>query len=172
MKYVVVGGAGFIGSNLVDKLIGNKNEVIIIDNFITGKKSNLNPKASVLELDISNISNHDKIVHCMRGADTVFMLAAKARVQPSIENPIEYEINNTIGTLNMLKCASDAKVRRFVYSASSSAYGNSKKLPLKENFEANPMSPYGAQKFYGEVMCKVFAKVYQIQTDSLIYFNV
>ena len=172
MKYVVVGGAGFIGSNLVDKLIGNKNEVIIIDNFITGKKSNLNPKASVLELDISNISNHDKIMHCMRGADTVFMLAAKARVQPSIENPIEYEINNTIGTLNMLKCASDAKVRRFVYSASSSAYGNSKKLPLKENFEANPMSPYGAQKFYGEVMCKVFAKVYQIQTVSLRYFNV
>lgn len=172
MKYVVVGGAGFIGSNLVDKLIENKNEVIIIDNFITGKKSNLNPKASVLELDISNISNHDKIMHCMRGADTVFMLAAKARVQPSIENPIEYEINNTIGTLNMLKCASDAKVRRFVYSASSSAYGNSKKLPLKENFEANPMSPYGAQKFYGEVMCKVFAKVYQIQTVSLRYFNV
>ena len=172
MKYVVVGGAGFIGSNLVDKLIGNKNEVIIIDNFITGKKSNLNPKASVLELDISNISNHDKIMHCMRGADTVFMLAAKARVQPSIENPIEYEMNNTIGTLNMLKCASDAKVRRFVYSASSSAYGNSKKLPLKENFEANPMSPYGAQKFYGEVMCKVFAKVYQIQTVSLRYFNV
>ena len=72
----------------------------------------------------------------------------------------------------MLKCASDAKVRRFVYSASSSAYGNSKKLPLKENFEANPMSPYGAQKFYGEVMCKVFAKVYQIQTVSLRYFNV
>ena len=172
MKYVVVGGAGFIGSNLVDKLIGNKNEVIIIDNFITGKKSNLNPKASVLELDISNISNHDKIMHCMRGADTVFMLAAKARVQPSIENPIEYEINNTIGTLNILKCASDAKVRRFVYSASSSAYGDSKKLPLKENFEANPMSPYGAQKFYGEVMCKVFAKVYQIQTVSLRYFNV
>ena len=172
MKYVVVGGAGFIGSNLVDKLIENKNEVIIIDNFITGKKSNLNPKASVLELDMSNISNNDKIVHYMRGADTVFMLAAKARVQPSIENPLEYEMNNTIGTLNILKCASDAKVRRFVYSASSSAYGDSKKLPLKENFDANPMSPYGAQKFYGEVMCKVFAKVYQIQTVSLRYFNV
>ena len=172
MKYVVVGGAGFIGSNLVDKLIENKNEVIIIDNFITGKKSNLNPKASVLELDMSNISNYDKIVHSMSGADTVFMLAAKARVQPSIENPLEYEINNTIGTLNILKCASDAKVRRFVYSASSSAYGDSKKLPLKENFEANPISPYGAQKFYGEVMCKVFAKVYQIQTVSLRYFNV
>ncbi|RPG57172.1 MAG: NAD-dependent epimerase/dehydratase family protein [Flavobacteriales bacterium TMED96] len=172
MKYVVVGGAGFIGSNLVDKLIENKNEVTIIDNFTTGKKSNLNPKASVLELDVSNISNYDKIVHSMRGADTVFMLAAKARVQPSIENPLEYEINNTIGTLNILKCASDAKVRRFVYSASSSAYGDSKKLPLKENFDANPMSPYGAQKFYGEVMCKVFAKVYQIQTVSLRYFNV
>ena len=172
MKYVVVGGAGFIGSNLVDKLIENKNEVIIIDNFTTGKKSNLNPKASVLKLDVSNISNYDKIVYSMSGADTVFMLAAKARVQPSIENPLEYEINNTIGTLNILKCASDAKVRRFVYSASSSAYGDSKKLPLKENFDANPMSPYGAQKFYGEVMCKVFAKVYQIQTVSLRYFNV
>lgn len=172
MKYVVVGGAGFIGSNLVDKLIENNNEVVIIDNFTTGKKSNLNPEASVLKLDVSNISNYDKIVHSMSGADTVFMLAAKARVQPSIENPLEYEINNTIGTLNILKCASDAKVRRFVYSASSSAYGDSKKLPLKENFDANPMSPYGAQKFYGEVMCKVFAKVYQIQTVSLRYFNV
>lgn len=172
MKYVVVGGAGFIGSNLVDKLIENENEVIIIDNFTTGKKSNLNPKASVLELDMSDISNYDKIVNCMKGVDTVFMLAAKARVQPSIENPLEYEMNNTIGTLNILKCASDAKVRRFVYSASSSAYGDSKILPLKENFDTNPMSPYGAQKFYGEVMCKVFAKVYQIQTVSLRYFNV
>ncbi len=172
MKYVVVGGAGFIGSNLVDKLIENENEVVIIDNFSTGKKSNLNPKASVLELDMSIIPNYDKIVNCMKGADTVFMLAAKARVQPSIENPLEYEINNTIGTLNILKCASDAKVRRFVYSASSSAYGDSKVMPLVETMRINPLSPYGAQKYYGEVMCSVFSHIYNIETVCLRYFNV
>lgn len=108
----------------------------------------------------------------MKGADSVFLLAAKARVQPSIEEPVEYEVNNTIGTLNVLKCASDAGVRRVVYSASSSAYGNTEKLPSVESDPVNPLSPYGAQKYYGEVMCKMFSEVYGLETVSLRYFNI
>ena len=172
MKYVVVGGAGFIGSNIVDKLVEQNHEVVIIDNLSTGKMENVNPKASVEYIDICNVNECSAMVEIMSGADALFLLAAKARVQPSIENPVEYEINNTIGTLNVLKCASDAGVRRVVYSASSSAYGNTEKLPSKETDPINPLSPYGAQKYYGEVMCKMFSEVYGLETVSLRYFNI
>ena len=172
MKYVVVGGAGFIGSNIVDKLIEQNHEVVIIDNLSTGKMENVNPKASIEYLDISNTKECPSMVEIMSGADSVFLLAAKARVQPSIENPVEYEMNNTIGTLNVLKCASDAGVKRVVYSASSSAYGNTDKLPSVESDPVNPLSPYGAQKYYGEVMCKMFSEVYGLETVSLRYFNI
>ena len=172
MKYVVVGGAGFIGSHIVDKLVEQNHEVVIIDNLSTGKMENVNPKASVEYIDISNVNECPNMVEIMSGADALFLLAAKARVQPSIENPVEYEINNTIGTLNVLKCASDAGVRRVVYSASSSAYGNTEKLPSKESDPVNPLSPYGAQKYYGEVMCKMFSEVYGLETVSLRYFNI
>ena len=172
MKYVVVGGAGFIGSNIVDKLVEQNHEVVIIDNLSTGKMENVNPKASVEYIDISNVNECPNMVEIMSGADALFLLAAKARVQPSIENPVEYETNNTIGTLNVLKCASDAGVRRVVYSASSSAYGNTDKLPSVESDPINPLSPYGAQKYYGEVMCKMFSEVYGLETVSLRYFNI
>ena len=172
MKYVVVGGAGFIGSHIVDKLVEQNHEVIIIDNLSTGKMENVNPKASVEYIDISNVNECPNMVEIMSGADALFLLAAKARVQPSIENPVEYETNNTIGTLNVLKCASDAGVRRVVYSASSSAYGNTEKLPSVESDPINPLSPYGAQKYYGEVMCKMFSEVYGLETVSLRYFNI
>ena len=172
MKYVVVGGAGFIGSNIVDKLVEQNHEVVIIDNLSTGKMENVNPKASVEYIDISNVNECPNMVEIMSGADALFLLAAKARVQPSIENPVEYETNNTIGTLNVLKCASDAGVRRVVYSASSSAYGDTEKLPSVESDPINPLSPYGAQKYYGEVMCKMFSEVYGLETVSLRYFNI
>ena len=172
MKYVVVGGAGFIGSNLVNKLVEENHEVFVVDNFSTGKEENINEKSKVFRLDISDSENSKDLVSIMDGADSVFLFAAKARVQPSIENPMEYEKNNTIGTLNVLKSATDAKVRRVVYSASSSAYGDSKILPLKETFPINPLSPYGAQKYYGEVLSRMFAQVYDIETVSLRYFNV
>jgi len=178
MKYVVVGGAGFIGSNIVDKLIEQDHEVVVIDNLSTGKKENisyvghLKRNVKLYEIDISDESESKSLVEAMQGADTVFLLAAKARVQPSIEEPVEYEQNNTIGTLNILKCASDAGVRRVVYSASSSAYGDTEKLPSVESDPVNPLSPYGAQKYYGEVMCKMFSQVYDIETVSLRYFNI
>jgi UDP-glucose 4-epimerase len=178
MKYVVVGGAGFIGSNIVDKLIEQDHEVVVVDNLSTGKKENisyvghLKRNVELCEIDISDTSESESLVEAMRGADTVFLLAAMARVQPSIEEPVEYEQNNTIGTLNVLKCASDAGVRRVVYSASSSAYGDTDKLPSVESDPVNPLSPYGAQKYYGEVMCRMFSQVYDIETVSLRYFNI
>lgn len=178
MKYVVVGGAGFIGSNIVDKLIEQDHEVVVIDNLSTGKKENisyvghLKRNVELCKIDISDTSESESLIEAMKGADTVFLLAAKARVQPSIEEPVEYEVNNTIGTLNVLKCASDAGVRRVVYSASSSAYGDTDKLPSVESDPVNPLSPYGAQKYYGEVMCKMFSQVYDIETVSLRYFNI
>ena len=174
MKYVVVGGTGFIGSNIVDKLVEQNHEVVIIDNLSTGKMENINPKATLCKVNIDDTDTEtiECLVNCMKGTDTVFLLAAKARVQPSIENPVEYETNNTIGTLNVLKCASDAGVRRVVYSASSSAYGNTEKLPSVESDPVNPLSPYGAQKYYGEVMCKMFSEVYGLETVSLRYFNI
>jgi len=172
MKYIVTGGAGFIGSNLVDKLIEDKNEVHVIDNFSTGKKENCNSLAEYHNYDISDINNFNNLKKIMKNTNTIFHTAALARVQPSILNPIKYEVNNTIGIVNLLKSAADVGVKRFIYSASSSAYGNPQELPSKESNPSNPISPYAAQKYYGEICCKMFSEVYGIETVSLRYFNV
>ena len=172
MKYVVTGGAGFIGSNLVDELVSQSHEVHVIDNFISGKKENCNKDAKYHEIDIADEANLSIIENVLDKCDTVFHCAALARVQPSILNPIKYELNNTIGIMNILKCSADMDVRRFVYSASSSAYGSTKKLPSKESDKPNPISPYANQKYYGELCCRMFSKVYNIETVSLRYFNV
>ena len=172
MKYVVTGGAGFIGSNLVDELIKNGHDIHIMDNFSSGKKENCNSKATVHCLDISKSKNLKKISEVLNGCDAVFHCAASARVQPSIADPINYEKNNTIGLINILKTAVDSNVRRFVYSASSSAYGPTDQLPSYENDPVNPISPYAAQKYYGEIACRMFSEVYNIETVSLRYFNV
>ncbi|RPG19008.1 MAG: NAD-dependent epimerase/dehydratase family protein [Pelagibacteraceae bacterium TMED124] len=172
MKYVVTGGAGFIGSNLVDELVSEGHEVHVIDNFISGKKENCNKDAKYHDINIAKEVNLSVIEKVLDKCDTVFHCAALARVQPSILNPIKYEKNNTIGIMNMLKCSVDMGVKRFVYSASSSAYGSTKKLPSKESDMPNPISPYANQKYYGELCCKMFSKVYNIETVSLRYFNV
>lgn len=172
MKYVVTGGAGFIGSNLVDELIKNGHDVHIMDNFSSGKKENCNSKATVHCLDISKSKNLKKISKVLNGCDAVFHCAASARVQPSIADPINYEKNNTIGLINILKTAVDLNVRRFIYSASSSAYGSTDQLPSHENDLTNPISPYASQKYYGEITCRMFSEVYNIETVSLRYFNV
>ena len=172
MKMLVTGGAGFIGSNLVDQLILENNEVHVIDNFSSGKKENCNDKAIYHQLDISNVDNVDALKKIFKDVDTIFHCAALARVQPSIIDPLKYEINNTLGIMNVLKSASGANVRRLVYSASSSAYGPTDNLPSKENDPINPISPYANQKYYGELCCKMFSKVYGIETVSLRYFNV
>ena len=172
MKYVVTGGAGFIGSNLVDELIKNGHDIHIIDNFSSGKKENCNPKARIHFYDISKSKYLKKISEIINGCDGVFHCAASARVQPSIAEPIKYEKNNTIGLINILKTAADLNVRRFIYSASSSAYGPTDKLPSIEEDPVNPISPYASQKYYGEITCRMFSEVYNIETVSLRYFNV
>ena len=172
MKMLVTGGAGFIGSNLVDQLILEGNEVHVIDNFISGKKENCNDKAIYHNLDISVVEHIDTFEKIFEGVDTIFHCAALARVQPSILNPLKYEVNNTLGLMNILKAAADVKVRRLVYSASSSAYGPTDNLPSKESNPINPISPYANQKYYGELCCKMFSEVYGLETVSLRYFNV
>ena len=172
MKYIVTGGAGFIGSNLVDLLIDKGHEVEVIDNFSTGKKENCNEKAKYFELDISENSSYENLKNILIGSDGVFHLAALPRVQESIDNPLHFEKNNTLSTINILKACADSNVKRLVYSASSSAYGNAVDLPLKEEHPVNPISPYAMQKYYGEVACRMFANVYGIETVSLRYFNV
>ena len=172
MKMLVTGGAGFIGSNLVDQLILEGNEVHVIDNFISGKKENCNDEAVYHKLDISIIDNINTFKTIFEDVDTIFHCAALARVQPSIVDPLKYEVNNTLGLMNVLKAAADVKVRRLVYSASSSAYGPTDNLPSKESDPVNPISPYANQKYYGELCCKMFSEVYGLETVSLRYFNV
>ena len=172
MKYIVTGGAGFIGSNLVDLLIDEGHEIDVIDNFSSGKKENCNEKAIYHNIDISDQSNYDELKKILTKSDGVFHLAALPRVQESIDNPLHFEKNNTLSTINILKACADMNVKRLVYSASSSAYGNAINLPSKEEDPIDPISPYAMQKYYGEVACRMFANVYGIETVSLRYFNV
>ena len=170
-KAIVTGGAGFIGSNLVDKLVDMGIEVHIIDDLSTGFEKNINPKAKFHKIDISTI-NPDLAWWEFKNTDAIFHTAALARVQPSIEDPIPFDSVNVGGTLRMLKLAHNLGVKRFVYSASSSCYGNNKNFPTPETESTNPLSPYGLQKYVGEQYCKMFSEVYGLDTVSLRYFNV
>ncbi|HJO89814.1 MAG TPA: NAD-dependent epimerase/dehydratase family protein [Candidatus Paceibacterota bacterium] len=168
-KVVITGGAGFIGSNLVDALVDNGFNVHVIDNFSGGKKENVNKKAT---LHVADIRNLDDISPIIDGAEYVFHLAALPRVQYSIENPVETNDVNIGGTLNVLIASQKGAVKRVVYSASSSAYGDQSKMPLREDMIANPKSPYGLHKYIGELYCKVWSMVHGLETVSLRYFNV
>ena len=171
MKCLVTGGAGFIGSNLVDRLIDEGIEVIVIDNLSTGKKENINPKAKFIACDIAQ-TKMDFLIKQIEGVDVLFHLAALARVQPSIDDPIPFNEVNINGTLNVLFAAYKAGVKKVVYSASSAAYGDAEKMPQLETDPTNPLSPYGLQKYVGEQYCKMFSQVYGLDTVSLRYFNV
>lgn len=168
-KVIVTGGAGFIGSHLVDALIADGYAVHVIDNLSTGKKENLNPKAVFHHADICNF---EALGPMFKHAVYVFHTAANARVQPSILDPRSSNETNITGTLNVLVAARDAKVKRVIYSASSSAYGTQPAMPLQEDMTANPQSPYAVQKFVGELYCRNFTNLYGLPTVSLRYFNV
>ena len=181
MRCVVTGGAGFIGSHLVDKLVDSGHEVIVFDDLSTGKEENINSEAKFFKLDISDKNIFDKrkirdysMSDIMTGVDVVFHTAALARVQPSIDNPIEFNDVNVCGTLNLLKACVDYDVKRFIFSSSSSVYGEVEKkdLPTSENANLNPMSPYALQKLMGEQYCKLFSDIHNLETASLRYFNV
>jgi nucleoside-diphosphate-sugar epimerase len=168
-KCLVTGGAGFIGSNLVDALVERGDEVVIVDDLSTGKKENINPKADFHEVDIRNLADLQPL---FVGVDYVFHLAAFPRVQPSIDDPVFSNDINLNGTLNVLVAAKEAKVKKVVYSASSSAYGNQEQMPLKENMPTHPLSPYGLQKYVGEMYCRLFTEIYGLPTACLRYFNI
>ena len=168
-RVLVVGGAGFIGSHLTDALVEQGCDVVVLDNLSGGKRENVNKEAVLVELDIRDF---DVISPLFEGVEYVFHLAALPRVQYSIENPKETHDVNVTGMLNVLIAAKEAKVKRVIYSASSSAYGDQDTMPLEEDMRAHPMSPYGLQKYYGEMQCQMFSEVYGLETVSLRYFNV
>ncbi len=169
IKVIVTGGAGFIGSNAVDALIEKGFDVHIVDNMSGGRKENVNPKATLHEVDIRDLESLKPI---FVGATYVFHFAALPRVQFSIENPILTNDVNINGTQNVLIASQLAGVKRVIYSASSSAYGNQSTMPLVENMLPQPLSPYGMQKYVGEHICRIWSEVFGIETVSLRYFNV
>lgn len=168
-KIIVTGGAGFIGSHLIDALIKEGYSVVVIDNLSTGKKSQVNKEAKFIRADIRNLK---KIRPYFRGVDWVFHLAARARIQPSIKDPAPTFNHNIIGTLNVLLAARDAGVKRVIYSASSSSYGDQDTTPLYEEMTPRFKSPYALTKCVGEEMCRLFSNLYDLETVSLRYFNV
>ncbi|MGW9686020.1 SDR family oxidoreductase [Flagellimonas sp. 2504JD1-5] len=173
-KVLVTGGAGFIGSNLCESLLNNGNTVICLDNFSTGKKENiseffLNEKFTFIEGDIRKLE--DCQLAC-KNVDYVLHQAALGSVPRSIKDPITSNNVNVSGFLNMLVAVRDAKVKRFVYAASSSTYGDSATMPKIEEVIGKPLSPYAITKYVNELYAEIFAKTYDIETIGLRYFNV
>lgn len=166
---VVTGGAGFIGSHLVDAFAREGRRVVVVDNLSTGKRENVHPKAELVVADVRDVR---ALAEAFHGADTVYHLAAMPRVQLSIEQPILTGEVNINGTMNALAAAQSAKVRRFVFASSSSVYGNPAELPAHEGLTPNPLSPYAAHKNIGEIMCRIWSDVYGLQTVCLRFFNV
>lgn len=174
MKILVTGGAGFIGSNLIETLLEQKHKVICLDNFSTGYYKNINPFLSnpdftLIEGDIRKISDCEKAT---QGVDYVFHQAALGSVPRSIKDPSTTNEVNIQGFLNMLISSRDANIKRFVYAASSSTYGDSKKLPKVEENIGNPLSPYAVTKYVNELYADVFARTYEMECIGLRYFNV
>src|SRR5271170_5488133 len=172
MRYLVTGGAGFIGSNIVDELVRRGHAVIVLDNLSTGKESNLASVRDRIELSTGSITDLAAVQAACRGADYVIHLAARTSVPRSVEDPLDTNHANIDGTLNVLVAARDAKVRRFVYAASSSAYGETPALPKVETMQADPISPYGVTKYVGELYAQVFGRVYGLENVCVRYFNV
>jgi UDP-glucose 4-epimerase len=172
-KYVVTGGAGFIGSALVRGLLARSDgEIHVIDNFLTGSKRNLAEAWSKIELHVADIRNYEQIVPVICGADVVFHLAAIPSVPRSITEPaLSHEVNID-GSFNVYRAAAEGQVRRVVYAASSSAYGDSEVLPKPETMMVSPKSPYAAQKLMGEYYGSVFNSCFGLDTVSLRFFNV
>jgi UDP-glucose 4-epimerase len=170
--YVVTGGGGFIGSHIVEELIRRKQTVKVIDNFSTGKRENVKPFESAAEIIEADLADSGNLAPLLKGADYVIHQAAIPSVPKSIIDPVRSHHANVDGTLRMLLAARDAGVRRVVYASSSSLYGDSPTLPKHEGMAPNPLSPYGAQKLFGEMYCQVFTRAYGLETVSLRYFNV
>ena len=178
-RYLVTGGAGFIGSNIVEALLRRGEEVVVLDDFSTGRRHNLEdalrarpgggPGPRVIE---GNITDPDTTRKAARGVTHVLHQAALPSVQRSVEDPLASHAVNVTGTLNLLMAARDAGARRFVYASSSSVYGDTPTLPKVENMTPAPLSPYAVSKLAGEYYCRVFHGLYGLETIALRYFNI
>jgi UDP-glucose 4-epimerase len=170
---IVTGGAGFIGSNLVDQLVRMGHKVTVLDNFITGRRSNLShhkkKNIKIIKLDISENRKLDKY---FKGADYVFHLAGLADIVPSIKNPKKYFMSNVLGTFKIIEAAKKAKIKKLIYAASSSCYGIPKNYPTSENAQIDTKHPYVLTKFLGEKLVMHYASIFNMPNVSLRFFNV
>ncbi len=172
MIFLVTGGCGFIGSNMVDFLIDNGNSVIVIDNLSTGKKENLNPDSEFYNFDISDVKNINLLESLIERCQFIIHMAATPNVQQSIDNPISSHINNFNSTLNILECMRKIGGKKMIFSSTSAMYGNPIQFPTDENCKLNPMSPYALQKLISEQYIKLYHDLYNIESIILRYFNV
>jgi nucleoside-diphosphate-sugar epimerase len=172
MRYLVTGGAGFIGSNTVDELVRRGHEVVVLDDLSTGKAENLIEVQENVELRRHSVTDLDRLREACRGVDYLLHLGARTSVPRSVKDPLETNRVNVDGTLNVLVAARDANVKRVVFAGSSSVYGETPTLPKREDMPAAPISPYGLSKLAGEIYGQVFQRCYGLEFVSLRYFNV
>lgn len=172
MKILVTGGAGFIGSNIVEELIKRGYSVRVIDNFSTGRKENLKEYEKDIELLEGDIRNFNSVLNSVKGIDVILHEAALPSVPRSVFDPVTTNEVNVTGTLNVLQAARSEGINRVVFASSSSIYGDSPILPKREDMPPNPLSPYAVSKLAGEKYCQVFSKLYAMETIILRYFNV
>ncbi|MDI6760706.1 MAG: SDR family oxidoreductase [Candidatus Brocadiaceae bacterium] len=170
--YLVTGGAGFIGAHLVERLLSQGETVRVLDNLDTGRKENLAHCLKKIDFWKGDIRDKKAVKKAMKGVDCVLHIAAQRSVPRSIDDPLSSNEVNVQGTLNVLWWAKETGVRRVVCASSSSVYGNSQAMPLKESYTPSPLSPYAVSKLVGEYYCEVFYKIYGLETVSLRYFNV
>lgn len=172
MRYLVTGGAGFIGSNTVDELVRRGHTVTVLDDLSAGSESNLADVRGKVELIIGSITDRPTVDRATKGADYVLHLAARTSVPRSVQDPAETNRVNVDGTMQVLLAARDAGVRRVVFASSSSIYGETPTLPKREDMAPAPISPYGVSKLVGELYGNVFQRIYGIEFVALRYFNV
>jgi nucleoside-diphosphate-sugar epimerase len=172
MRYLVTGGAGFIGSNTVDELVRRGHEVVVFDDFSAGKARNLAQVRSKIQLMEASVTNFDALREGCHGVDCLIHLAAQTSVPRSVKDPIETNLINATGTLNVLVAARDAKVKRVVFASSCAVYGKTSVLPIREIASLAPISPYGLSKQIGEAYGRVFQELYGLEFVALRYFNV
>ncbi len=170
--YLVTGGAGFIGSNIVERLVDEGHHVRVLDNFSTGRRENLAPWLHRIELLEGDLRDPETVHQAVQGVDYVLHQGAIPSVPRSVDDPLTSHQCNATGTLNLLIAARDAPVKRVVYASSSSVYGDSPELPKRETMPTDPLSPYAVSKLAGETYCRAFCQVYGLETVCLRYFNV
>jgi UDP-glucose 4-epimerase len=172
MRYLVTGGAGFIGSNTVDELVRRGHDVVVLDDLSTGKAANLSDARRSIRLVEESVTNFEAVREACRGAGCVIHLAAQTSVPRSVKDPIETNRINVDGTLNVLVAARDAKVKRVVFASSCAVYGKTAVLPIREVAALAPISPYGVSKQVGEAYGRLFQELYGLEFVALRYFNV